>query len=174
MLLQKKKEADKINLEKQKSKNNIIKKEIDNSLKSWKNNVQSKNKEEADKIKEERKLIENIKNCEKKDIKNNNRKKHDLIIMDHLQSEGKKKFDEKNRKLQIKKQLEDKIQKEISLKQFLDDKIIRQNKENYEIIQRIKSYNPNFQIINIDKKRQKSCITPKERKFSFRKNYFVV
>ena len=172
-ILEKKKETDKINLERQKSKNSIIKQEIDNSLKNWKINVKAKNKEEADRIKEERKLIENIKKTEKKDIKNNNRKKHDLIIWDHLQCEEKKKFDEKNRKMQIKRQLEDKIQKEIDLKQFLDDKINKQHKENDEIIKRIKGYNPHFQIIKMDKKRQKSCNTPKVRKISFKKKFSI-
>ena len=168
-LLEKKKKADEMHLERQKSKNSIIKQEIDNSLKNWKNNVKTKNKEEADRVKEERKIIEIIKDCEKKDIKNNNRKKHDLIIWDHLQGEEKKKIDEKQRKLQIKKQLEDKIQKEIDLKQLFDNKIIRRNKENEEIIKRIKDFNPHFQIFNNDKRRKKSCNTPKVRKISFRK-----
>ena len=172
-ILEKKKETDKINLERQKSKNSIIKQEIDISLKSWKNNVKSKNKEEADRVKEERKLIENIKKSEKKDIKNNNRIKHDLIIWDHLKCEEKKKFVEKNRKMQIKKQLEEKIQKEIDLKQILHDKINKQNIENDEIIKRIKGYNPHFQLINMDKKRQKSCNTPKVRKISFKKKYII-
>ena len=170
-ILEKKKQNDKINLERQKTKNNQIKQGIDNSLKSWKNNLKTKNKEEADKIKEERKLIENIKNIEKKEVKNYKRQKHDLIIMDHLQNEEKKKNEEKKRKLQIKKQLENKIKKEIDLKQLLDDKINRRNKENDEIVKRIKDYNPQFQIIEFNKfnkKRIKSSHTPKAKKITFK------
>ena len=53
----------------------------------------------------------------------------------------------------------------MDLKQLLDNKISRRNKENDEIIKRIKDYNPQFQIINADKKRKKSCNTPKIKKY---------
>ena len=49
-LLETKKKIDQINLTKQKTKNNIMKQEINKSLKNWKNNLKIKNKEDADKI----------------------------------------------------------------------------------------------------------------------------
>lgn len=91
-LLEMKKRKDEINLEKQKTKNITLKAEINNSLKNWKTNVKNKNKEGADKLKEERKLIENIKVSGKKDMLNINRKKHDIIMHNHLQNEEKEKL----------------------------------------------------------------------------------
>lgn len=168
-ILQKKKKADEKNLELQKSKNTSIKQEIDSSLKNWKISVKTKNKEEADKVKEKRKLIENIKKSEIKDIENNNRKKHDLVILNQIKSEEKRKIGVKTRKMQIKKELESKIKKEMDLMHFLDEKINRQNKENEELVKRIKDFNPNFQIINLETIRKKSCYTPKMKKISFKK-----
>ena len=167
-ILEKKKKTDEMTLELQKSKNNIMKQEIDTSLKNWKIKVKTKNKEEANKAKEKRKLIENIKKSEIKELKDNNKKKHDLIILDQLKSEEKRKIGVKNRKMQIKKELECKIKKEMDLMQFLDEKINRQNKENDELLKRIKDFNPLFQISNFETIRKKSCYTPKMKKISFK------
>ena len=167
-ILEKKKKTDEMTLELQKSKNNIMKQEIDTSLKNWKIKVKTKNKEEANKAKEKRKLIENIKKSEIKELKNNNKKKHDFIILDQLKSEEKRKIGVKNRKMQIKKELECKIKKEMDLMQFLDEKINRQNKENDELLKRIKDFNPHFQISNFETIRKKSCYTPKMKKISFK------
>ena len=168
-LLEKKKLNDQINLKNQKSKNNIMKKEIDNSLKNWKISVKTKNKEGADKLKEQRKIIESIRLSGRNDMINMNKKKHDLIIYDHLQSEEKRKLEEYHKKLKIKKILENKIKKEIDLKQFFDNKIDRQNRENEELIKRIKDHNPEFEIaISSERKRRKSCKNLKT-KISFKK-----
>ena len=170
-LLEMKKRKDEINLEKQKTKNITLKAEINNSLKNWKTNVKNKNKEGADKLKEERKIIENIKVSGKKDMLNINRKKHDLIINNHLQNEEKRKIEEYKKKVRIKNLLEIKIQKEIDLKQFFDNKIDRRNKENDEVLKRIKDFNPQFQIVNTyseHKRRRKSCGIPKSKKFSLK------
>ena len=70
------------------------------------------------KLRKKEKSLKILKKKEKKQIKNKNRKSHDLIIKDQLQNEEKKKIEEKNRKMQIKKQLEDKIKKEMDLKNF--------------------------------------------------------
>lgn len=168
-LLEMKKRKDEINLEKQKTKNTTLKTEINNSLKNWKTNVKNKNKEGADKLKEERKIIENIKVSGKKDILNMNRKKHDLIMYNHLQNEEKRKIEEYKKKVRIKNMLERKIQKEIDLKQYFDNKIDKQNKENDELLKRIKDFNPQFQIVKTysDHKRRKSC-DPKLKKFTLK------
>ena len=167
-ILKKKKREDVIHLDKQKTKNNLMKTEIENSLKNWKDNLKTKNREEADKVKEERKLIENITKSGKKDIINKNKIRHDLIIYDHLQNEEKRKIEEKNKKMKIKNQLENKIKKEINLKYMYDNKINRQNKENDEIVKRIKDFNPEFQITT-QKVRRKSCNTPKMNKNTLKK-----
>ena len=65
-LILEKKKNDLINLEKQKNKNSNLKSDIDKSLKSWKASVTRKNKDEADKIKEERNQIRNLINETKK------------------------------------------------------------------------------------------------------------
>ena len=56
-IMENKKKNDLINLEKQKSKNSNLKIRLDKSLKNWKTSVSKRNKEEADKIKEERNKI---------------------------------------------------------------------------------------------------------------------
>ena len=125
-------------------------------------------KEEADKTKEERKIIDSIAKSGKKDVIDKNRLKHDMIINDHLQNEEKRKIEEKNKKMKIRCQLEDKIKREINLKKKYDDKINRTNKENDLILKRIKDYNPEFQISS-HKKRRTSCTTPKMSQFSLKK-----
>ena len=167
-ILEKKKAEDERHLAKQKTKNNIMKNEIQNSLKNWKNNLKIKNKEGADKAKEERKIIDSITKSGKKDAIDKNRLKHDMIIYDHLQNEEKRKIEEKNKKMKIRCQLEDKIKREINLKKKYDDKINRTNKENDLILKRIKDYNPEFQISS-HKKRRTSCTTPKMSQFSLKK-----
>ncbi len=159
-ILEKKKIADELYFKRQRTKNNIMKKEMENSLKSCKNILKTKKKEEADKTKEERKIIDSIAKSGKKDVIDKNRLKHDMIINDHLQNEEKRKIEEKNKKMKIRFELEDKIKREIYLKQKLDDKINRTNKENNEIIKRLKDYNPEFEI-SAHKTRRKSCTTPK-------------
>ena len=168
-LLELKRKNEEIDLEKLKEKNNIIKTEINNSLKNWKINLKKKSKEGADKLKEEKKLIENIRISGKKDLMNINRQKHDLIINNHLKNEEKRKIEEYQKKLRIKNILEKKIQKEIDLKQFFDNKIDRQNKENDELLKRIKCFNPQFQIVKgyaDQQSRRKSHGPHKLKKFS--------
>ena len=57
----------------------------------------------------------------------------------------------------------------MDLKQLLYDKINRQNKENEEIVKRIKNINPQFQINEINKRKTKSCNSLKLRKNIFNK-----
>ena len=58
--MENKKKNDLINLEKQKSKNSNLKIRLAKSLKNWKTSVSKRNKEEADKIKEERAKIRTL------------------------------------------------------------------------------------------------------------------
>ena len=67
--------------------------------------------------------------------------------------------------MQIKKQLEDKIKKEMDLQNFFYDKINKQNKENDEIVKRIKIINPQFEINNIKKRKTKSCIKLRKKNY---------
>jgi hypothetical protein len=140
MMLEKKK-SDLINLEKQKNKNTNMKIKINNSLKSWKSNVTKKNKNEADKIKEERNQIRNLINETKEKNNNFNKEMHDSVQLNHLQFAEQKRYEDYLKKLQLKKEIEEQIQKELALKSELDLKIDEHQKKNQEIINRIKSFN---------------------------------
>ena len=140
-IMQEKKQNDLINLQKQKSKNSTIKNEIDKSLKTWKKNITKKNKNEADKLKEERNQIRTIINETKEKNNNFNKEMHDSVQLSHLQIAEQKRNEEYQKKLQLKREIEEQIQKELALKSELESKINQQQKKNQEIIDRIKNYN---------------------------------
>ena len=139
MLAKRKSDLDK--LERQKSKNSTMKNEIDKSLKSWKINVTKKNKDEADKIKEERTQIRSLINETKEKNTNFNKEMHDTVQMNHLQAAEQKRYEDYLKKVQLKKEIEEQIQKELALKNELDLRINEHQKKNQEILDRIKSFN---------------------------------
>ncbi len=153
-----KKKSDLANLEKQKNKNSNMKNEIDNSLKNWKINVTRKNKNEADKIKEERNQIQNLINETREKNINLNKEMHDSVQLDHLQVAEQKRYEDYLKKLQLKKEIEEEIQKELALKNELDLKINEHQKKNQAIVDRIKNYNDS----NTQRKiKSQKCKTPK-------------
>ena len=103
-IMQEKKKNDLVDLEKQKNKNYNMKNEIDKSLKSWKNNVSKKNKDEAEKIKEERNQIRNLINETKERNTNFNKEMHDSVQLSHLQMAEQKRNEEYQKKLFIEKE----------------------------------------------------------------------
>ena len=140
-IMQDKKKNDMAKLEKQKSKNSTMKTEIDKSLKNWKPNVAKKNKGEADKVKEEREQIKSLINETKEKNNNLNKDMHDSVQLSHLQKAEQKRMEDYQKKLQLKKEIEEQIQKELALKNQLEGKINEQQKKNQEIMDRIKNYN---------------------------------
>ena len=140
-IMEDKKRSDLINLEKQKNKNSNLKNKIDISLKNWKTNVSKKNKDEADKIKEERNQIRSLINETKEKNNNFNKEMHDSVQLNHLQFAEQKRYEDYLKKLQLKKEIEEQIQKELALKSELDLKIDEHQRKNQEIINRIKSFN---------------------------------
>ena len=140
-IMEDKKRNDLINLEKQKNKNSNLKNKIDISLKNWKTNVSKKNKDEADKIKEERNQIRSIINETKEKNNNINKEMHDSVQLSHLQIAEQKRNEEFQKKLKLKREIEEQIQKELALKNELELKINEQQKKNQEIIERLRNYN---------------------------------
>lgn len=143
-IIEEKKKTDIKNLAKVKTKIEISKKDIENSLKNWKPNVTKKNKIDADKTKEERKEIEDFISKTKDSHNNQNKKKHDLVQFDRLQKEEQKKEDIYQKKLKMKQDLEDAIKKELKLKTTLENKITVHKKHNEELLQRLKEHNNNI------------------------------
>lgn len=140
-IMEDKKRNDLINLEKQKNKNSNLKNKIDISLKNWKTNVSKKNKDEADKIKEERNQIRSLINETKEKNSNINKEMHDFVQLSHLQIAEQKRNEEYQKKLKLKREIEEQIQKELALKNELELKINDQQKKNQEIIERLRNYN---------------------------------
>ena len=140
-LIHDKKVKDKKNLEIQKSKNSNMKNEIDNTLRTWKTNVSSKNKKKADKAKNERDEIENEINKSKERFSDSNKGKHDRVQSEHAQKEEENKNNEYLKKLDLKKKLEETIKKEMALKSNLLEKINEHNKKNEKILEEINNYN---------------------------------
>ena len=162
-IMQEKKKNDLINLQKQRTKNSNIKSEIDKSLKNWKINITRKNKDEADKIKEERNQIRNLINETREKNNNFNKEMHDSVQLSHLQVAEQKRMEEYQKKLLLKKEIEEEIQKELALKNQLEERINIHQKKNQEIVDRIKNFheiNPKTSQRNFFKKSK----TPKNPK----------
>jgi hypothetical protein len=105
--------------------------------------VSKKNKEEADKIKEERTKIRTLINETKEKNNNFNKEMHDSVQLSHLQIAEIKRNEEYQKKLKLKREIEEQIQKELALKNEIESKINNQQKKNHEIMERLKNYNDN-------------------------------
>ena len=68
---------------------------------------------------------------------------HDSVQLNHLQIAEQKRNEEYQKKLKLKREIEEQIQKELALKNELELKINNQQKKNQEIIDRLKNYNDN-------------------------------
>ena len=167
--MQEKKKNDLINLEKQKNKNSNLKNDIDQSLKNWKIRVTRKNKEEADKIKEERNHIQNLINETKERNNIFNKEMHDSVQLNHLQMAEQKRMEDYEKKLQLKREIEEQIQKELALKNELEEKINEHQKKNEEIMNRIKDYNEKSTISSQRNYYNKKSKTPKKARIKIEK-----
>ena len=125
--------------------------------------MSKKNKEEADKIKEERTKIRTLINETREKNNNLNKEMHDSVQLSHLQMAEIKRNEEYQKKLKLKKEIEEQIQKELALKNEIESKINNQQKKNNEIMVRLKNYNDN-QSKNSERNLNRISKTPKNPK----------
>jgi hypothetical protein len=114
-----------------------MKNQIQVTLGTWRDNISNKNKFEGIKKKKEREDLENIYNKYKTDIKERHKELHDKIQSNHFQKEEKRKNEEIQRKIKLKKDIEEKIKKEKKIKDEVEERINNYHNDNMEILNRI-------------------------------------
>lgn len=131
-------------LQEQKLKNNNLKSNIDNTMKSWRPCLTQKNKTHADLLFKERCQIKQAIRLNKEKKDNKNKEMRDAILFDHSNFLEQKKLEEKQRKKDLIKKYKEMITQELFMRDKLEEKINQQKEKNNEILKRIKDYNDNM------------------------------
>ena len=160
---------DKINLEERRKKNLMnlqdkknqvlyMKNEVNKSLTNWKNHLINKSLAESHKMKRDKKYIKNLISEKKEQTATLNKQLHDMVQSERRTAAGLKKSEEYQKRLQLKKDIQEQINQELELKNQLEEKIHVQQKQNQEIIDKIHTYNKksksqsNIKTLRIKKK----------------------
>ena len=139
IIMEYKKKKELNDLQKKSSINLTMKMKRDDILKNWKTKLIKKNRKEADKIKKEKILIENIKKKSKEKNEKLKKEKYNSVKILHSFAVKQKKSEEFNKKLELKMNIEEEIHKKSELNNEIKIKIEKQQKKNQKIMNIIKN-----------------------------------
>jgi len=139
IVMEYKKKMELYDLQKKSSLNFTMRTKRDDFLKNWKSKLIKKNKKEAEIVKKEKTLIENIKKKSKEKDSKIKKEKYDSVRIFHKLAAKQKKERELNKKMELKMNLEEKINKKYAQNNQLKIKIENQQKKNKELMNTLQS-----------------------------------